>query len=117
VLKPIRLKKFALPGQAKHVGNFAIGYEYRKFNIRLASNFNEEYVTEVGEDKDEDLYVRDRMQIDATLSYAATQQLRVFAEFLNITNQPFEVYQGNEDHYVQREFYSWWTRVGLKFDF
>lgn len=106
-----------LPGQAKHVGNLALGYDLGRFDIRISSNFNGEYITELGEDASEDFYVKNRVQVDATAMYAINNKLRVFAEFLNITNQPFEVYQGSADHYVQREFYSWWTRVGIKFDF
>ncbi len=106
-----------LPGQAKHVGNFSLGYDLGRFNFRVSANFNGEYISELGEDASEDLYVKDRVQVDATATVAITPKFRFFAEFLNITNQPFEVYQGAEDRYVQREFYSWWTRVGLKFDF
>jgi TonB-dependent receptor len=106
-----------LPGQAKHVGNFSLGYDKGRFNIRLSSNFNGEYITEVGGSADEDLFVKDRMQMDATATITLTSKFRFFAEFLNITNQPFEVYQGDESRYIQREFYSWWTRIGVKFDF
>jgi len=105
-----------LPGQAKHVGNFALGYEIKRLNIRLAANFNGEYIQEVGEEADEDLFVRDRLQLDATATYTINPRFRVFAEFLNITNQPFEVFQGTENQFIQREFYSWWSRVGVKFD-
>lgn len=109
-------EEIRLPGQAKHVGNFALGYDLGRFNFRLAANFNGEYISELGEDADDDLFVKDRMQLDATTTITLTPKFRLFAEFLNITNQPFEVYQGKESHYIQREFYSWWTRVGLKFD-
>jgi len=110
-------EEIRLPGQAKHVGNFSLGYDLGRFNFRVSANFNGEYITELGEDASEDLYVKDRLQLDATATVAINPKFRFFAEFLNITNQPFEVYQGVEDRYVQREFYSWWTRVGLKFDF
>ncbi len=110
-------EEIRLPGQAKHVGNFSLGYEIGRFSARLSSNFNGEYLTELGDDASEDFYVRNRIQLDASISAAITPKLRIFGEFLNITNQPFEVYQGEKDQYVQREFYSWWTRVGLKFDF
>ncbi len=110
-------EEIRLPGQAKHVGNFSIGYDLKRFNFRVSANFNGEYISEIGEDVDEDVYVKDRVQFDATATVTITPKLRFFAEFLNITNQPFEVYQGTEDRYIQREFYSWWTRVGLKFDF
>jgi len=110
-------EKIRLPGQANHVGNFSLAYDVKRFNIRMSANFNGEYISEIGESVDEDLFVKDRVQLDATATVTITPKLRFFAEFLNITNQAFEVYQGTEDHYIQREFYSWWTRVGLKLDF
>lgn len=106
-----------LPGQAQSVGNFSLGYDKGKFNFRISANFNGEYITEIGEDKSEDLFVKKRIQLDANATFSINKKIRVFAEFLNITNQPFEVFQGTEDTYIQREFYSWWTRAGLKFDF
>lgn len=105
-----------LPGQAKHVGNVSLGYDVNRLNFRISANFNGAYMSEVGGDASEDLYVADRMQLDATATMTLTPKLRIFTEFLNITNQPFEVYQGSEDFYIQREFYAWWTRLGLKLD-
>jgi TonB-dependent receptor len=105
-----------LPGQAEHVGNFALGYEFKRFNFRIASNFNGQYIQEVGEEAEDDFYVKGRMQLDATATFAIKPKWRIFAEFLNITNQPFEVFQGTKSMYVQREFYSWWSRIGVKFD-
>lgn len=110
-------EEIRLPGQAKSVGNLSLAYDLKRFNIRVSSNFNGEYMSEVGGDASEDLFVKDRMQVDATAMYTISPKFRVFAEFLNITNQPFEVYQGTEDQFIQREFYSWWSRVGVKFDF
>jgi TonB-dependent receptor len=110
-------EEIRLPGQARHVGNFSIGYDKGRFNVRVSANFNGEYLSELGDEASEDLYVKDRVQLDATATVAVSKKLRFFTEFLNLTNQPFEVYQGVKDRYVQREFYSWWTRVGLKLDF
>lgn len=110
-------EEIRLPGQAKDVGNVSLAYDLKRFNIRVSGNFNGAYLSEVGDEASEDLYVNNRMQLDATATVTITPSLRVFAEFLNITNQPFEVYQGNENQFVQREFYSWWSRVGVKFDF
>lgn len=109
-------EEIRLPGQARHVGNLSLGYELGRVNVRLSANFNGEYISEIGGDAREDLYVKDRLQLDATATITLTPRLRFFTEFLNLTNQPFEVYQGNESHYIQREFYSWWTRAGVKFD-
>lgn len=105
-----------LPGQAEHVGNVSLSYDYKKFNARLSFNFNGKYLQEVGGNQEEDLYTKSRMQMDLSTSYAIQKRFRVFAEFLNLTNQPFQAYMGKENVVVQREFYSWWSRVGLKFD-
>jgi TonB-dependent receptor len=112
-----KVETIRLPGQARNVGNFSLAYDLGRFNVRLSANFNGEYISEIGESAEEDVYVKDRVQLDATATVAVTPKFRFFAEFLNITNQPFEVYQGIETRYIQREFYSWWSRIGLKFDF
>lgn len=111
------LEELRLPGQTKSVGNLSLAYNVKRFNIRVSSNFNGSYLSEVGDEADEDLYVNNRMQLDATATVTITPNFRMFAEFLNVTNQPFEVYQGSKSHYIQREFYSWWSRIGVKFDF
>lgn len=111
------MEEIRLPGQAAHVGNLSLSYDYKKFNIRVATNFNGEYVAELGDDSSEDVYVNDRVQLDITGAYRINPKFQVFAEFLNVTNQPYEVYVGSEDTFIQREFYSWWSRVGFKFNF
>ncbi len=105
-----------LPGQAEHVGNFSLSYNYKKFDARISFNFNGKYLEEIGGSTEEDLYIKSRVQMDFSASYAIQKKLRVFAEFLNLSNQPFQAYLGRENIISQREFYSWWSRVGLKLD-
>jgi len=114
--KPDETEEIRLPGQATHVGNLALAYETSKLLIRVAANFNGEYLSEVGGTPDQDLYVSSRVQVDLNASYAVNNRFRLFAEFLNLTNQPFETYLGNKDLKAQREFYSFWMRAGLRFD-
>jgi len=103
-----------LPGQAEHIGNFSLSYNRGKFNTRISANYRGSYIQEVGGEAEEDEYLNDRLQVDWTVAYAVNSKFRLFAEFLNITNEPFEAYVGNENNLIQREFYSWWSRVGLK---
>jgi outer membrane receptor protein involved in Fe transport len=109
-------EELRLPGQATHVGNLSLAYESKKLLIRASLNFNGEYLSEVGGSKDEDLYVKNRAQFDMSASYVFNPRIRIFAEMLNLTNQPFETYMGNTNTLVQREFYSFWGRFGIKFD-
>lgn len=114
--KPNEIESLRLPGQATSVGNLALAYESKKLLVRLAANFNGEYLSEIGGEASEDLYVKSRMQLDLSASYVISQRFRLFAEGLNLTNQPFESYMGDKSTTTQREFYSWWMRLGLKFD-
>lgn len=109
-------ENIALPGQAAHLGNAALAYENSKFSARLAVNFNGSYLSEIGGVQEEDVFIANRAQLDLTASYTITPKFRVFVEAMNLTNQPFEAYQGSEDIIIQREYYSWWTRLGVKFD-
>jgi TonB-dependent receptor len=109
-------EKISLPGQTTHLGNAALMYEHKGFFVRAALNFNGSYLSEVGSTADYDLFVKERMQLDCSLGYAIKKKYRVFAEFMNLTNQPFESYMGNKETVVQREFYGFWMRAGVKFD-
>jgi TonB-dependent receptor len=106
-----------LPGQAPHVGNLSLSYARGGFNVRMSGNYAGSYIEELDEDAESDRYINERLQLDATASYQVNDRFNVFAEFLNITDAPFEAYLGGDkSQLVQREFYSWWSRVGVKFN-
>lgn len=109
-------EEIRLPGQANHVGNASLAYEGKKFSARLSLNFNGSYLSELGGVSSEDIFINKRMQLDATAGYAITSKFRLFVEALNLTNQPLQAYQGTSTQYIQREFYSYWMRFGLKFN-
>lgn len=109
-------EEIRLPGQSESVGNASLAYEGKRFSLRSSMNFNGSFLSEVGGTKDADIYVKNRMQLDASGSYSITSRIRFFAELMNITNQPLEVYQGNKTQTIQREFYSFWSRFGIKFN-
>lgn len=114
---PNAIEKLRLPGQASHVGNISLAYEKKRFTARASLNFNGEYLSEIGGAPDEDVYVKDRLQLDFSASMALTAKWRLFVETMNLTGQPFEVFMGDKTRLIQREFYSWWGRLGVKFDF
>jgi len=106
-----------LPGQAPSVGNFSLAYNLGGFTTRVSANYHGSYIDELGEDADADEYVKERLQIDWTANYRINDKFNVFAEFININDAPFEAFAGDEDNIIQREFYSWWSRVGVKVNF
>ena len=111
-----RADEIRLPGQAETVTNAAIGYQKHGLSGRLALNYHSEALRTVGEDALRDLWVDERLQLDLSLNYRVQPTIRLFAEFANLTDEPFRVYVGRRDLPVLQEFYSWWWNVGIKLD-
>ncbi|MCC6416029.1 MAG: TonB-dependent receptor [Opitutaceae bacterium] len=112
----------AFVGQSDRVGNVALTYEKNGFFVRVALNFRSERLREdepLGGDAIEDFWIDDFKQLDLTTSYRITKSLEVFAELLNLTNEPFRVYQkgGNlspAKRLVQFEEYDWSANFGVR---
>ena len=105
-----------MPGQAKNVGNFAVSYERFGFSGRATLHFRDLYLSEVSSDPLRDVFIDSHKQLDVTFSQKITKNFRIFAEFLNLTNEPFRVYEGVSTRPVQEEYYRWWATFGVKYD-
>ena len=114
VALPGREGDSVLPGQSENLANAAVSYERGIVSARLAYNFIDKFLTEVGDEAAEDFFVDSRSQLDASASVRVHPRVRVFAEMINITNEPFRVIQASADRPVQQEFYSWWGHLGVK---
>jgi TonB-dependent receptor len=106
-----------LPGQAENVGNFAIAYEKYGFSGRITWNYHSEYLFEVGDSPETDTFIDSHLQLDLSISQRLTGGLRAFAEMINLTDEPYRVYEGTPDRPIQEEYYSWWGTFGVKWDF
>lgn len=105
-----------LPGQSDEVMNLALSYEKNGFSGRLSYNLHGDYLSEVGEEAAEDLWIDERSQLDLSLSQRLTSKMRLFLDVLNLTDEPFRAYEGSPDRPVQVEEYSWSATLGLKWD-
>lgn len=114
---PGRTADASLPGQSRHVGNFAIWYERFGFSARASWNFHGKYIDQVGESVDEDVYYDNHTQLDVNISQRVKGNIRVFADFLNLTNAPLRYYVGVSTRPIQEEYYRWWTTIGVKASF
>jgi TonB-dependent receptor len=105
-----------LPGQAGNVGNFALTYEKYGFQGRLSFAYYGEYIYEVGETPEEDIYYDKNLRIDFNASQQITRNLQAYLQFVNLSDTPLRYYIGDTNRPIQREFYSWWTQLGLRFN-
>jgi TonB-dependent receptor len=105
---------FRLQGQADTTGNLALSFERARFSGRLSLNHNSEYLFEVGEDEASDLFVDEHLQLDVSASLRLTDTLSLSLQIINLTDEPFRVYQGRPDRPIQEEYYGMWGTLGLK---
>jgi TonB-dependent receptor len=105
-----------LPGQAENVGNLSLVYEKYGVSTRLSYNYNGKNILEVGGDSDEDIWVDDHAQFDFLFRVQVSKQFSVVLEAINITNEPYTVFEGVSDRIRQQEYYGWWATLGVRFD-
>jgi TonB-dependent receptor len=110
-----------LQGQTPHVFNTALSYERGPFSGQISLNFHDNFILEYGgdegtpEERLEDIYVADHLQLDFSANLGITETTAAFLELVNLTNEPFQTYQGVEERPRQREFYRAWGRFGFRF--
>ena len=112
-------EKLQFIGESKTIGNVALTYEKNGFFARLAANYRTPRLREdepLGATADDDRYVDRFLQWDFTTSYRFKDHCEVFAEALNLTNEPFRVYFGNSSpkRLVQFEEYDWSVNTGVR---
>ncbi len=83
---------FAVTGLADSA-NFVGFYDKNGFEVRVAANWRDEYLLQFGQNQNtgafgaEPTFVNSSLQIDLSTSYQLTDQLNVFFEALNVTNE------------------------------
>src|SRR5699024_919228 len=106
-----------LPGQAQNMGNLAISYEKYGFTGRISMNYSGSFIDEIRETKSADRYYDSSTQLDLSLSQQLTSTIRVFADVINLTNEPLRYYRGVSTRPEQQEYYSWRGKLGVQLNF
>lgn len=109
-------KDLPLAGQSANMANVALSYEKGGFSGRVSMNFHGDYLEELGEDDDEDIYYDNHIQWDFSASQKLVGGLQLYLQAINLNNAPLRYYMGEVNRPIQREFYSWWFNAGLKFN-
>ncbi len=106
-----------LPGQAMHTGNIAFSWDYKGFTIKPSLNYNGSFIESVANNQDDDIIQAERMQLDLNLSQEINKKIRLYAEFMNLTNAPSIRYQGQEEHISRIAYFGWSARFGASIRF
>ncbi|WP_092389937.1 TonB-dependent receptor [Halopseudomonas salegens] len=114
-LGQIRKRDISLPGQSDVTGNLTLGWENRRMSLRLSANYKSDYLDEVGDvlDKRYDYQVDEQLFVDFSANYFITDQLQVFFEAQNLTDESYYVFTGRNDFNAQYEEYGPSYKLGL----
>jgi TonB-dependent receptor len=106
-----------LPFASEHTYNAMLGYEKGRFSLRLAMTYRDEYLDELGEDPEEDRYVKDHLQTDISAKFQIDDRFQLYAEFVNLGDEPYVAFQRGPgaDRLRQYEEYSWTGKFGFRF--
>ncbi|HEY5754939.1 MAG TPA: TonB-dependent receptor [Steroidobacter sp.] len=112
-------RTISLPMSAENTFNASLGYEKGPLSFRLTAAYRDKYLDEMGDSVEEDRYVEDHIQFDLSAKYRVTPQFQVFAEFVNLGDEPYVAYQnlGGRKRLLQYEEYSWTGKTGFRYTF
>ncbi|WP_417621424.1 TonB-dependent receptor [Parasphingorhabdus sp.] len=110
------LRNIPLPSSSKHTFNAVLGYEKGPFDFRLAGTYRNRYLDELGAEADEDRYVDNHFQLDASVKLKLNKNIRLFAEWININNAKYFAYQNfdTRQRLLQYEEYGSTFKFGAK---
>lgn len=104
---------FRLPGSVHQNANLYLGYESGPISTRVSYSARGKYLEEIGADPNFDIWVADSTQLDVVVNYRLTKVFNLRLEASNLTNDPLELYQGEEGNTLQFEEYGLTYSAGL----
>ncbi|NRR91263.1 TonB-dependent receptor [Winogradskyella undariae] len=105
-----------LPQTSPNMYNASLGYAGKKFSLRISTNYSDSYIDEIGGNAFEDRYYDEQFFLDFNANIALSNNLSMYVNLNNITNQPLRYYQGVKGRTMQMEYYEKRLTVGLKYD-
>ncbi|MFN3556262.1 MAG: TonB-dependent receptor [Bacteroidales bacterium] len=119
-------RRIRLPKQAPHIFNFALSYDRGGFSGQISYAFRDTWLHNVGgsssapsisqvSDVFLDRFLMHSGQLDLVLSYNINANLRLFANFNNLTNQSHQHYFYDPIYPYRNSFHSWWSNFGVRY--
>jgi TonB-dependent receptor len=103
--------------QPDTIANASLFFVYRRFEVRVAMNYRDEYLQSIGGDLTEDVYFAEHTQFDLKLAYDASENLSLFAEVQNLNDESRGEFQRVSSQMFADEIYSWTALAGFTFEF
>jgi hypothetical protein len=69
----------AVPAATENTANLMLGYEKGRISFRIATTYRDACLDELGDDADEDRWVKDHIQLDLSAKVRVTNRFQVLA--------------------------------------
>jgi TonB-dependent receptor len=112
-------RRINLPSSSKNTFNVVVGYEKGPVSLRAAGTFRDKYLDEVGGDAEEDRVINQHFQLDLSAKYKVTDNIRLFADWVNVNNAKYFAYQNlaGAKRVLQYEEYGSTVKFGARVSF
>ncbi|QYJ80390.1 TonB-dependent receptor [Shewanella acanthi] len=106
-----------MPSQSDLTANLSLGYENTYASLWLSAAYKSEYLQEVTELNDEryDLYEDNHLQWDFVAKAHLTSSLTLYFKGVNLTDEPYYSYTGNNAYNAQYEAYGRTFQLGVQY--
>lgn len=112
-----------LPGQTGNAGNVGLFFDRGPLSLRVGGNYSGSFVSTISAVSPEaDTRTKSRFQVDASGSVNLRPGMKLFGEFINLSNTPLRAYVGNRSNRggggddPSYEFYKPWGMIGVKIE-
>jgi TonB-dependent receptor len=112
-----------LPGQTGNAGNIGLFFDRGPLSLRVGGNYSGDFLSTINPLSPEaDTRTKSRFQVDASGSFQLRQGVKIFGEFINLSNTPLRAYVGNRQNRggggddPSYEFYKPWGMLGVKIE-
>jgi TonB-dependent receptor len=106
-----------MPGQAKHIANFSVGYEKGGFSGRISVIYQDETLEYIGSRAELDGYTSPYTRWDLILQQDIGYGFSLMFNINNLTNLPEEAFLGIEAFPTREEYFGWTADFGIRYRF
>jgi outer membrane receptor protein involved in Fe transport len=90
-----------------------VGYEDDSVSARLSGNYKSKAY--LSTENDARVYQDDHMQLDLSVKYYFTDQMQVYFNAVNLTDEPLYIYHGEQKYNFQYEQYGRSFELGFTY--
>lgn len=110
-------RKVAFPGTSKRITNLSVFYEKHGFSARLGYQHRTKWLDDISVDSASDIYWASNERMDLSVRYQLVQGFTLYADVVNLTNEPGIRYTGTAATPYEVELFGTRYLFGIKASF